>query len=203
MKITRKCAHCNDDFETRPIDVRNGGGKYCSRTCQGAARTAATIASRPNLKQPMSYRLIPLAGGHVTKVSIEDFDELSVMSWQVSNTGYVQRRGDVLMHQYIVRKIYGEYESLLLPDHINRDPLDNRRSNLRLVTPFQNAQNRRRSNSSYIGVQTDNASYRASIRAEGTKLYLGSFTTPEDAAYVRDQFAIVLHGQHAVLNFEY
>lgn len=201
MGIVRECMQCNNLFGTDISRLKRGRGKYCSLLCHGAARTAATLAKRPKLQQPTDYRLIPLAGGHVTKVSVEDYEELSLMSWQRDNSGYVRHNGQFLMHQVIMNKVCGEYAPLI-PDHINRNPLDNRRENLRLVTVSQNAQNRSRK-STYVGIHRQGASFRAAIHFDGERLYIGSFSTPEDAAYVRDQFAIALHGQHAVLNFEY
>lgn len=95
-------------------------------------------------------------------------------------------------------------------DHINRNKLDNRRCNLRLATTQQNAWNRSKHSgltySDYLGVAKrylDKDSWVASISIDGTNYPLGVFETQEEAAYVRDQFAMQLHGEYGVLNFEY
>ncbi len=71
-------------------------------------------------------------------------------------------------------------------DHINGVRLDNRRSNLRIVTVSQNQLNRHRLNrnntSGYHGVCPAQGKWRAEIRLNRKKVYLGYFGTPE-AAY--------------------
>jgi hypothetical protein len=76
-------------------------------------------------------------------------------------------------------------------DHISRDPLDNRRENLRLATAGQNALNKRKmesAKSKYFGVGwvTAESRFRATIRIDGTTNYLGSYDAEEDAAKAYD-----------------
>jgi hypothetical protein len=63
-------------------------------------------------------------------------------------------------------------------DHINHDSLDNRACNLRLVTPSENQQNKRKyrnSKSKYKGVSWDEnaGKWRARISINGKELYAG------------------------------
>lgn len=74
-------------------------------------------------------------------------------------------------------------------DHINRNPLDNRRENLRVVSASENQFNKRllfRNNTSgYKGVSLHKKSgrYSAFIQENGKRRWLGySFKTAEDAA---------------------
>ena len=78
-------------------------------------------------------------------------------------------------------------------------------SNCRWATVLQqivNTRMRKDNSSGYIGVNTRNGgkSWRASIRIAGKKSFIGSFDTPEEAAYMRDQFAYALHGEYARMN---
>lgn len=97
---------------------------------------------------------------------------------------------------------------LLLPDaegvrdHINRDRLDNRRSNLRIISQRHNTMNgpRRKNNTSgYHGVDwsKDHQRWRARIGAK----HIGRYRTAEKAARAYDKAAIELFGEGVQLNF--
>jgi hypothetical protein len=92
-------------------------------------------------------------------------------------------------------------------DHINHDTLDNRRNNLRLVTPKQNRLNTtKRSNntSGFIGVswKKQRCRWKASIGVDGKNYHLGYYTKPEDAAHAYDIAAQIIYGEFAYLNFK-
>ena len=91
----------------------------------------------------------------------------------------------------------------LVIDHINRNPLDNRRENLRLITRSSNQQNRNKpknNTSGYKGVWKQGSKWVAQIRANRKKYTKGLFNTPEEAAMAYNEMAIKLHGNCAVLN---
>ncbi|UCD51621.1 MAG: hypothetical protein JSW27_03125 [Phycisphaerales bacterium] len=81
-------------------------------------------------------------------------------------------------------------------DHINHNGLDNRKANLRPATHMQNVWDRRKFNrrtsggfkshsrSQYKGVDwaNDMKRWRARIRVNGRRIYLGSFKDEIDAA---------------------
>lgn len=75
-------------------------------------------------------------------------------------------------------------------DHINGDPSDNRRSNLRICTQSDNCKNQKlstRNTSGHKGVVIDKKTgkYIAQIRSKGKDMYLGTFANIEDAIKVR------------------
>ncbi|WP_166786396.1 HNH endonuclease [Cryobacterium sp. TMT2-15-1] len=95
-------------------------------------------------------------------------------------------------------------------DHENNVKTDNRRSNLRVVTTQQNNWNKSKAPSAkwkYIGINFDSRlktrPWRAYIRVNSIGYYIGTFTSAEEAAWMHDQWALVLHGEFAQLNFEY
>lgn len=105
------------------------------------------------------------------------------------------------LHRLIINAESGQ-----IVDHINRNKLDNRRSNLRITDRCGNARNskfRSHNTSGFRGVylckQTQR--WRAEIRVNGRGVKLGRFHSVVDAAIAYDKAAVRLHGAFAVTNF--
>lgn len=92
-------------------------------------------------------------------------------------------------------------------DHVNGNGLDNRRCNLRVCTPQQNAFNSkpvRGSRSKFKGVKYNTAcknKWTARIRINGKQVDIGRFETEEEAARAYDKVAKEVQGDFAWLNF--
>lgn len=94
------------------------------------------------------------------------------------------RKAVIFLHRVILGIPHGDTRQ---GDHINRDRLDNRRENLRIVTREQNSQNippRTNSTSRFRGVAKISGSnrWRATLRVDGKKVVLGRFATELEAA---------------------
>jgi hypothetical protein len=157
---------------------------------------------------------INIKRGHfVVKVDDADYDELSKFHWNVTLDGkYVCRRefirGSitpqckygkkkfVLMH----RQILGLTDPKMHVDHIDHDPMNNQRSNLRVCTCSQNTKNKssfKGSSSKYLGVFHYKDKY---WRAQICSKSLGHFKTEDDAALAYNKAAIERYGEFANLN---
>lgn len=89
-------------------------------------------------------------------------------------------------------------------DHINGDPLDNRRENLRICTYAENRWNQRKTNSrlGLYGVTHDAQTnmFIGKFTHNGKVEYLGYFGTSVEAAHAYNRRAATLRGEYAVLN---
>lgn len=147
-----------------------------------------------------------------TKILIDedDFEELSKFNWVVNNNGYTYSGKIGLMHRKILRAVKGQ-----IVDHINRNKLDNRKSNLRFATNYQNwnlncvIKKDWRYVSKYKGVtiyerkRKNNSllSWQALIKYRRINLFIGEFKREKDAAKAYDRMAYFLFGEYAYLNF--
>lgn len=110
--------------------------------------------------------------------------------WYLHNIGYAYRelrgfspRRTVLLHREIAGLVPGDGREV---DHLNRDRLDNRRVNLRVVTHAENQQNmssHRGSASKYRGVswQSDRQRWLAQATINGRTHNLGRFANEDTA----------------------
>jgi hypothetical protein len=136
------------------------------------------------------------------KVSPEDEHLLAAYPWTISGRGYVQsvRRGvATLLHRLILSAPPGS-----VVDHINGDPSDNRRENLRICSHTENMRNRKVSKSNKLGLKgvhwdRGRSRYRALIWVDGKKKWLGSYKTAEEAKAAYDSAAPIYHGEFARL----
>jgi len=156
-------------------------------------------------------RELPLPKGLVALVDDEDYDDLCRFRWHVS-----RRRGGAV---YVMRDIWRgghtrEYlhRRIMQPapgqtvDHVNGDPFDNRRANLRLCTQAENCRNVRKKAVArpYKGVRPtrNGRRYVAEIGHDGTTHYLGTFDTAEAAARAYDAEAMRVFGSFARPNLQ-
>ena len=112
---------------------------------------------------------------------------------------------DYLKHRVIWAFHYEKWPQQQL-DHINRIRDDNRICNLREATYQQNAQNTssvKGSASKSLGVSWNKRDqrWRADIRVNGVKIYLGAFEKEKDAAKAYDKAAKKHHEEFANFNF--
>lgn len=153
---------------------------------------------------------IPLTRGMVALVDPADFDELTQWKWCALNASgerfyayRVSKRGGVQKSHLMHRQILGAGNGVYI-DHLNRNSLDNRRSNLRACSQAQNCLNRvgykKSKTSRFKGVwwQRPNEKWCASFRHK----YLGIFLDEEAAARAYDAAALAYSPEFALLNFK-
>ena len=124
---------------------------------------------------------IPLTQGQVALVDYDDYERVSAFKWHAvkdGNTFYArtkigQNYSPTSMHRFILDLTPDDLEV----DHINRNGLDNRRSNLRLATRSENARNR-----AALGYTIDGAGFRKKpYKVSKNGKYVGRFASVEEA----------------------
>lgn len=156
---------------------------------------------------------VQLTGGQF-QIDERDWTRLCGLKWRFTNNGLrssITRqvvKGGRIQNRCIYHDILGIEPSRRNPvDHINGDPLDNRRCNLRLATPRLNAANRgpQRNNASrYKGVSKTPAGRFSARIKDGVKVRrIGNFATEAEAALAYDAAARAAFGQYAWLNSDH
>lgn len=155
----------------------------------------------------MQYAEFPISNGRfVCKVDIEDVDSLSQKKWfgvlAYKEKRYAARRDANDRQIFMHRQIMGVYDKSKCVDHINGDPLDNRKENLRICTQGENMRNYRNAwgKEGVRGVmKTRTGKFRARIRYQ-YKLYdIGTFDTMHDASVAYAFASSLFHGEFGSL----
>jgi len=149
---------------------------------------------------------LPLSGKHgkgkFTMVDDEDAARLEEMgvSLSLSTRGYVQfsyKSKTWVLHRFLIQP-----QKKLVVDHIDCNPLNNCKANLRQCTPSQNCANVRKRKNKFKGVSFNkkNQKFVAQIMHEGKYHWLGYFEKETDAARAYNAKAKELFGEFAFLN---
>jgi hypothetical protein len=163
----------------------------------------STQAERANA-EPQATRLrvvaIAIRGGAQALVDEDNYASLSVHAWSRAGSGgriYARARAGY-MHRIIVGAKPGQFV-----DHINGNPLDNRRANLRICTQSQNHANRKVAlgRSRFKGVWLKRGLWIARVSLKKGPVCLGTYATEEDAARAYDNKLREIFGEFAHTNF--
>lgn len=153
---------------------------------------------------------IPLTQGKFALVDDEDYERVMRYKWcatRTRRTWYAMRRAGtrpnrktIMLHRFILNAPAG-----VEVDHRNSDGLNCTRGNIRIATHQQNNWNRRKklnTASRFIGVMFDGERkhWRAYIRVNGKRKWLGRFKDERLAAIARNSAAVTYHGEFARLN---
>ena len=170
---------------------------------------SGTLGRGANKRQIQFYgdaAYVTLTRGFVATIDAADAEIVAKHNWNVKpsqRTFYARTslydpatklQKCAHLHTIIVRPPQG-----YVIDHIDGDGLNNQRANLRVVRPSENMKNsRKRTNnkSGVKGVRADpSGKWRADIKSDGKRHYLGLFQTKEMAAEAYAMASSRLHGE--------
>jgi len=125
-----------------------------------------------------------------TLVDDKDFSLLKKYKWHTISKTYVARTGkdgkEVLLHRQLLKAPAG-----IEVDHIDGDPLNNQRNNLRFATHAENIRNRTHLNKNNRSGETGvswfklRGKWRARIMINDKEINLGLFVNKKDAIEAR------------------
>jgi hypothetical protein len=156
---------------------------------------------------------IALTKGYVTLVDDEDYEWLICFNWHVvgneGNTSAMttfynfegRKQKGIAMHHMILH--FPDCECI---DHINRNTMDNRKSNLRPCTHIQNQYNKglfKNNKTGYKGVRWDKVkkNYIVSISCNSKPMRTKRYKDIIEAAKAYDRMALRYHKEFAYFNF--
>jgi len=128
-------------------------------------------------------------------------DRKSVKNLDLSSL-FINAKGYVKLGQKYLHRILMNAPPNMEVDHIDRDKLNNRLSNLRLCTRKQNLRNRsklKNNSTGFKGVDftKETKNYRARIMADNKRIYLGNFKNAAEAGAAYEKAAKKYHGEFA------
>lgn len=188
-----RCSKCGGvSFHTRgDLTVRKGKGcQNCKPDYHFRFRDGAAIGTLPSgVEFIVDAALAP---------------RVSEFYWNIeSSKGYIHRTNTgmpkMMLHWFALGLDAGHGEII---DHINRNKLDCRSENLRIVTSQQNAMNKslsKNNTTGFVGVCFDNSkqNYIASIGFNDKKIYLGRSQDPVICAQRYNYASELLFGEYA------
>lgn len=190
--VERKCCVCGDT--NKVIYSKMYNGMYCQRHYSQLYNLGElkdkTVFDRNEYYIEDDVAHIILRDGKnndiaETIVDAEDVEKLLVYKWRLGTWGYAESKAGMMQ-----RVVLNNNDKSVIIDHINRNPLDNRKANLREVDKSYNAVNcdlRVNNKSGVTGVSWNKnlSLWRAYINYKGKRIELGYFIDLNDAIIAR------------------
>ena len=192
------CKNCGKEFTRAGLKER----KYCSKECYHFSRKLTDEIYYEN-----NYAYILLTKDNIIKKVLFDVDDIEKVlqhKWHLhlrkkdmrydactNKFGKHKPGRYLLMSRYLMN-----YNDKLTIDHINRNTLDNRKSNLKIVTKFENNLNKRNNTSGCVGVTWDRSKQKWQVTIK--KKYIGRFDDFKEAVNARKQAEKIYHLQNKV-----
>lgn len=194
LKREKKCLICSKNYLVH--NFRFEKSKFCSDECRWESRKNIEFQTKPNKIEIFDDHAEIIInskthGKHKALIDIGDIDKAKVHTWLVRKSDkvfYVTSSKKKHLHRIIM-----DYDGKLTIDHINRNPLDNRKSNLRICTMAENLKNRgeiklyKNNKTGYKGVRYDSRrnKYEAYLRINNKIVFYQRFNTKNEATEAR------------------
>lgn len=183
MPVHLTCPRCGDRFDVPPSRV--GVRRYCSKICMDARVRARVIVDGEIALVPLTRK-----DGTIRAYAIVDAADATwadQWNWHLTHYGYARRSDGsqkIWLHRDLIGLVPNDGQDV---DHKDRDRLNCRRSNLRVVPYGKNQQNMPSmpgASSSHRGVHWNARGQKwcAQIYINGRSRQIGTFATELEAA---------------------
>lgn len=125
-----------------------------------------------------------------TLINLEDIEKITKVRWYCSKNGYViadknSKHEKLYLHRYVLN-----YSGSMVVDHINRNPLDNRKENLRICEQKYNVLNKRIPTNNTSGIagvswNKEKSKWEVYVAINKKRIRLGCYSDLNDAKYIR------------------
>ena len=188
-KTRWKCiCDCGNTVIVNRADMRSGKTQSCG--CLQRERARAALHKQLKYRIDGDTAICETNTGVEFYIDAEDVEKVAKRSWYLSQWGYLRSSitggGSIDLHKYVIGK---ENECATI-DHIDRNKLNNKKTNLRICTPKENRYNKStRSNNTSgftgVGWNTRANKWCAYIAKDGETTHLGYFNQYVDAVMAR------------------
>jgi hypothetical protein len=186
-KTYYRCSVCGRQLFRK---IKSHGKVYCNKHYNQIKKYGMTQDTNPRTTYDKNEIIVD---GKVARVKLydahcnhiataiidaEDVNKIRYTKWKLSASGYAANTPKFSgSNKHMHREILGTDQFV---DHINHNTLDNRKSNLRIVTKAQNMMN-----SNFKGVSPNGCKWYAHIKINQKMLNLGNYLDEEEALYAR------------------
>lgn len=184
------CEFCGSNTHVQKVNMKNEFHFLCSKHSHQYYKYKEVFETTPQYTLLDDCVKVSIVGDErkVTDIliSYQDLPMFFYQRWHTNNNkGYCYNEDGLALHRVITQVTNPD----IIVDHINRNPADNRRNNLRLCTNQENICNssKRAGTNKYIGVSyyKERNKYKAYIVVNRKQIFLGYYTDEENALIAR------------------
>ena len=184
----------------------------CTKSCGCAVKESQIDNNKYDLNG--AYGICTMKNGKQFIFDVEDYDKIKKYRWHLNGSGYVEtaiyeyvdgikKEKFFNLSRYLMGIADDDWKKVMI-DHKNGDILDNRKENLRLVTPSQNGYNKKCpvNKSGVVGVffHKQSQKWEAHIGYENNSKTIGRFENFEDAVKARKEAEEKYFGEYSYDN---
>lgn len=181
------CSICDNPFYSRYNGIPCCQKHYNTAYETGDPNTDRSRKSTNSFSDCQTHFIGTTTDGFDYYFDKGDYENISKHSWCVSKSGYLV--ANIANRVTRLHRLIMNAEPGTVVDHINGNPLDNRKSNLRITDNTKNVRNSIGSKRNVVGARgisaTKNGKFRARIMVDRKEIRLGIFDDLESAIEAR------------------